>query len=149
MEFYHQQIKDNKINAGYACDDLSGVLFKNGQLVEAVSQNDINNSYYVTLKNRTIRATKLKSKILINKDALPVTAYNTLDINKTLKDFPEIYNQETPLNAFISIKYALVNGRESKLNQLSSYYFKDRLSDTVPDIKVDEKRKIKIVGSSI
>jgi len=106
MEFYHQQIKDNKINAGYACDDLSGVLFKNGQLVEAVSQNDINNSYYVTLKNRTIRATKLKSKILINKDALPVTAYNTLDINKTLKDFPEIYNQETPLNAFISIKYA-------------------------------------------
>ena len=148
-EFYYQQIKDNKINAGYACDDLSGVLFKNGQLVEAVSQNEINNSFYVTLKNRTVQATKLKSKILINKNALPVTAYITLDINKTLKDFSEIYNQETPLNAFISIKYVLVNGRESKLKQLSSYYLKDRLSDTVPDIMVDEKRKNKLLDSHI
>ena len=103
-EFYYQQIMDHRINAGYACDELSGVLFKNGKFVKAISQNDINNSYYVTLKNRTIHAAKLKSEILINKDALPVTDYNTLEINKTLRDFPEIYNRETPLNAFISIK---------------------------------------------
>jgi peptidase E len=147
--FYVQRIKDNKINAGYACDELSGVLFKNGKLVEAVSQNDINNSYYVTLKSGTVQTTKLKSRILINNDALPISAYITLDINKTLKDFPEIYNQETPLNTYISFKYALVNGHESKLKQLSSYYLRKNMSDTVPDIKVDEKRKNKLLDGHI
>lgn len=148
-KFYNQQINDNGINGGYACDELSGVLFKNGKLIEAVSQNDINNSYYITLVNGTVQTTKLKSRILINKDALPVKAYITLDINKTLKDFPKIYNQETPLNAYISFKYTLVNGQESKLKQLSSYYLKKNMSDTVPDIKVDEKRKNKLLDSHI
>jgi len=148
-EFYYQLIKDKKINAGYACDDLSGILFKNGHLVEVVSQNDINNSYLVTLKNETIQSTRLKCKILMNKDALPVTAYSAIDINKILKDFTKIYNQETPLNAYISFKYALVNGQESKLKQLSSYYLKKSMSDTVPDNKVDEKRKINLLDSHI
>ena len=80
---------------------------------------------------------------------MPVTAYNTLEINKPLKDFPEMFNQETPLNAFISIKYVLVNGHESRLRQLSGYYLKDRLSDTVPDSKVDEKRRNKLLDTEI
>jgi hypothetical protein len=76
-EFYYQQIKDKKISAGYACDELSGVLFKNGKFVKAVSQNDINNSYFISLRNGTVHAAKLESEILMNKDALPVKVYNT------------------------------------------------------------------------
>ncbi|MEN6618851.1 MAG: peptidase E [Rikenellaceae bacterium] len=146
---YHRQIKGKKIKSGYACDDLSGVLFKNGKFVEAVSINDINNSYFVSLKNGAIHSQKLKSKILINKDALPVTAYAAIDVNKTVKYFSEMYDQDTPLNAFISLKYIFANGQESKHKQVASYYLKDRLSDTASDIKVDESRKNKFLNTTI
>ena len=149
QNLYYQHIKNNEIKAGYACDELSGVLFKNGVCIEAVSLNDINNSYYVSRKNGVILSRKINSKILINKDALPADAYIKTDINKTLKDFPEIFNQETPLNAFISIKYIAVNGQDSKIKQVSSYCLKDRLSDTVPDIQVDESRKKKLLDTQI
>ena len=146
---YYHQIKNNEIKPGYACDELSGVLFKNGICVGAVSQNDINNSYYISQKNGVILSKKIESKILVNKDALPIDGYIKTDINKTLKDFPEIFNQETPLNAFISIKYVSVNGQDSKLKMVSSYYLKDRLSDTVPDIQVNESRKSKLLDTQI
>ncbi len=146
---YYQQVMNKKIRAGYACDELSGILFKNGICVEAVSENDINHSYYISRKNGVILSRKIKSSILINKDALPADAYIRTDINKVLGDFPEIFNQETPLNAFISIKYIAVNGQYSKLKKVSSYYLKDRLSDTVTDIQVDESRKNKILCTQI
>jgi peptidase E len=146
---YYQKIKNYEIKPGYACDELSGILFENGICVESVSQNDINNSYYVSLKDGVILSQKIKSKILINKNALTTDAYIKTDINKSLKDFPEIFNQETPLNAFISIKYIAVNGQDSKLKKVSSYCLKDRLSDTVPDIQVDESMKNKLLDTQI
>jgi hypothetical protein len=86
---------------GYACDERSGILFKNGKLVEAVSLNDINHAYFVTLKNGIVHAKKLVSKILVRKNALAENAYSTTNVDKTLQDFSEIKNQNTPLTAFI------------------------------------------------
>lgn len=148
-ETYHEQIINKKINAGYGCDDRSGVLFINGKIVEAVSINDINNSFYVTLKNGTIQSTMLKSRILINKDALPITAYTSNDVNKAVKDFPEMFDQTSPLSAFVSLKYIFANGQESKYKQVASYYLKDHLSDTAADIKVNENQKNKFLNTNI
>ena len=64
-------IKSGRINAGYAMDDLAGVLFKGGKFVEAVGINEINNSYYISLENGAVQSQILESKILIDKDALP------------------------------------------------------------------------------
>jgi len=149
QKLYLESINTKKISKGYACDDRSGILFKNGKLFKSVSQNDINNSYYITTKNGVNQITKLKSEILINKDAIPESAYKAIDVNKYIKDFPEIYNQETPLSAFVSIKYILARGQLSKLKQISSYYLKDRMSDTVPDINVDEAKKNRILNNQI
>lgn len=146
---YFEQLSNKEIKSGYASDERSGILFKNGICVEAVSQNDINNSYYVSQKNGLITSQKIESTLLINKDAIPEDAYVKTNLNKKLKDFPELFNQETPLNAYISIKYVAVNGQDSKLKQLSSYYLKDRLSDTVPDIHVDESKKNKLLDHQL
>lgn len=47
-ELYYQLLIGKKIQAGYACDNLAGVLFKNGKFAEAVTQSDIHNSYYLS-----------------------------------------------------------------------------------------------------
>ena len=144
---YYQQ-KVNKINAGYACDELSGVLFKNGKFVEAVSLNDINDSYYINLKNGTVHSEKLKSRILKKKDALPITAYTSIDVNKAVKDFSEIYDQTSPLNAFVSIKYIFANGQDTKYKHVASYYLKDQLSDA-SDIKENENQRNRFLSTGI
>lgn len=146
---YHQKIQNKEMKGGYASDDLSGVLFKNGKFSKAVSLNDINNSYFVSLKNGVVHSELLKAEILVNKDALPVTAYTSRELNKAIKDFSEINNQDNPLNAFISLKYIIANGQRSKVKQLTSYSLQDRLSDTLSDIQVSEKSRNVILNSSI
>ena len=68
---YHQQIESRKMMSGYAMDDFSGILFKNGKIVEAVRLNDVNNSYFVSLKNGKIYSEKLNSRKLTKRVALP------------------------------------------------------------------------------
>jgi len=148
-ELYQNLLKSKKIKPGYACDELSGVIFKNGKLVEAVSINEVNNSYYVSLKNGTINEQEIKSKILINKDALPETAYATIDVDKTIKNYPELFDQSSPLNAYISIINILKNGQHSKLKHVASYYIKSSYSDNVSDVKVDENKENALINSVI
>lgn len=148
-ELYHNLIKSKEIEPGYASDDLSGIIFKNGKLIEAVSINEVNNSYYVSLKNGTINSQKIISQILINKDALPVSAYTTFDVNKSIMNYPELFDQSSPLNSYISIINILKNGQHSKLKQVASYYLKSSYSDNVSDIKVDEKKEKTLLNSDI
>jgi len=70
-EMYHQQIESRKMMSGYAMDDFSGILFKNGKIVKAVSLNDVNNSYFASVKNGKIYSEKLNSRILTKRVALP------------------------------------------------------------------------------
>jgi peptidase E len=144
-ELYFDEIESGRIKNGYACDDKSGVLFKNGKFIEAISTNDVNNSYYITLKDDKINSQKLDSKILINKDALLESDYKSIEINKKINGFSEIFNQDTPLDAFISIKYLLANGQNSKLNQVSAYSLQERLGN-MSDTKSDENKKNSILN---
>ncbi len=56
---YHKSILDGLQAPGYACDELSGIVFRNGQPVKAVSIDENNHSYYVYLENGDIREQKL------------------------------------------------------------------------------------------
>ena len=145
---YHQQIRNKQMTTGYAMDDLSAVLFKNGKFVEAVSQNDVNNSYYISLKNGKIHPEKLNSRILINKDALPDSSYKVIDIEKQVNSYPYLDNQDTPLNAYISIKYILANGQMSKLKQVSSQTLQERMGDN-KDTEVNEDKRDAILKNNI
>ena len=148
-ELYFKEIKSQRIKSGYACDNFSGVLFKNGKFIEAVSLNDVNHSYYVELKNGNVSETMLTSKILINKDALSENAFEKMIINKPIRDFSEINDQSTPLKSFVSLQYIFSNGQQSKYKQIASYYLQDRLSDTTLDIKVNESQRNAILNIKI
>jgi dipeptidase E len=61
---YQQGILNGDIFPGYACDDLSGLLFVNGILKKSVSQNKSNNNYFVSVADGKIKEELLKAEIL-------------------------------------------------------------------------------------
>ncbi|MDR2118844.1 MAG: peptidase E [Tannerellaceae bacterium] len=100
-ELYHEMMKKHKIHSGYATDDKAGILFENGKAVEFVSQSDVHNSYFVHLEQGEIKSTKIKSKILLKKNALPENAYTSLPVNKKIAELLNL-DDKTPLNAYVS-----------------------------------------------
>ncbi|GAB7087417.1 peptidase E [Marinifilum fragile] len=148
-EVYHEQIKNKTISAGYACDDKSGILFRNGKYIETVSLNDINNSYYVALNNGVVETSKLPTRILVNKDALSVNDYKSVDVNKSLKEYAEINKQDSPIDAFISFKYISVNGLWSKYKELSCFSIQSRFIKDIPDTSVDDKTRNKHLNTVV
>ena len=147
---FHQKMKDKVIGAGYASDDLSGILFVNGEYRESVSLNDLNDSYFVSLKNGEIVSKKLNSRILIGKDAIGENDYSIITINKKVKDFPPVLDQTTPLNAFLSVQYLFASGTDFKYKDLASYHIKPYLKDTLQVIKkVDEEKRNRILNIDI
>lgn len=148
-EVFHKQIKNKTISAGYACDDKSGILFRNGKYIETVSLNDINNSYYVALNNGAVESSKLQTRILVNKDALSVEDYKSVDVNKSLKEYTEINKQDSPINAFISFKYISVSGQKSKYKALSSFSMQSRYKEDTPNIRIDDKTRDKHLNTVV
>lgn len=148
-ELYHEQIKNKKITSGYACDERSGILFRNGKYVETISLNDINNSYYVSLKNGKISALKLPARILVNKGALDVSDYKTILINKAVKECAINNKQDSPLNSFVGYKRILSNGKISKTKALSCSYLQNKLEDNAPDKIVNKKKRDKNLNTIV
>lgn len=61
---YFDNIKAGSLSPGYACDDLAGIVFRNGKVEKAVALDDKNHSYHVFLEEGEIVETQLKSEIL-------------------------------------------------------------------------------------
>ncbi|MCL2290160.1 MAG: hypothetical protein FWC34_05560 [Bacteroidetes bacterium] len=77
-------------------------------------------------------------------------AAQTAAINKPLKDFPNVYDLSTPLNAGVTISYFFVNGTMSQFHDASSYmnslaHQKGTLSDRI----VDEAYKERLLNDTI
>lgn len=62
--FYEQSVLKKDMPAGYACDDLAGMLFKDGKFVKAVSLNKENNVYFVSAANGRIKEENLAVEII-------------------------------------------------------------------------------------
>lgn len=61
---YHKNIKNGIFKAGYAMDNNSGIIFKNGEPFKIVSIDEKYNSYFVSLKDGEVVEEKLQSIIL-------------------------------------------------------------------------------------
>lgn len=61
---YHKNIKNKIFESGYAMDDYSGVIFKNGAPFKVVALSEKNNCYYVSIEDGQVVETKLASVIL-------------------------------------------------------------------------------------
>lgn len=140
---YYQMIKEKKMSSGYASDEKAGILFKNDKAVEFVSQSDIHNSYFVSLEKGKINSTKMDSKILLKKNALPENTYSSQLIKEKIKDLIDINDKTKPLNAYVSeIKTLQLNKdsiSESERNRVLNisiekvFIYKNKIAGIVND----------------
>lgn len=61
---YQKGILKGEILPGYACDDLSGVLFRNEQYVKSVSINKESRSYFISVVNGKIEEKILEQELI-------------------------------------------------------------------------------------
>ena len=61
---YEQGILNGDILPGYACDDLSGLLFVNGEFKKSVSLDKANNNYFVSVVDGKLTEELLPSEII-------------------------------------------------------------------------------------
>lgn len=61
---YEEAILNHKLNEGYACDNLAGLLFINGEVKKSVSKNKDNNCYFISLKDGKINEELLPAEII-------------------------------------------------------------------------------------
>ena len=61
---YHKNIENGIFQAGYAMDDYSGIIFKNGQPFKVVSLGEEYNCYFVSLKEGKVVEEKLEAEII-------------------------------------------------------------------------------------
>lgn len=61
---YQELILSNKLKAGYACDDMAGLLFINGKMEKSISLNKENKNYFVSVKDGKILEELLPAEII-------------------------------------------------------------------------------------
>jgi dipeptidase E len=61
---YHELILSGKLKAGYACDDLAGLLFVNGEMKKSVTQSAEYRNYFVSIKDGKIHEQVLPAEII-------------------------------------------------------------------------------------
>lgn len=61
---FHSNIAKGILTDGYACDDLSGIVFEDEKAIKAVSLNQENNSYYVYKEGNELVEEKLPSELI-------------------------------------------------------------------------------------
>lgn len=96
-ELYHQLLSEGKMTKGYATDDLSGVLFKNGNAIASVSQSDVHHSYFIEHKEKVI-VNKMKSEILVRPNAISKEDFKNKNIDKKLEKIN--VSIENPVGAY-------------------------------------------------
>jgi hypothetical protein len=76
--------------------------------------------------------------------------YNVIAINKQLKDFPDIYDLSTPLNAGVTILYSSVHGNSNIWRDASVYMsIASHRKGTISNRIVDENTKTKWLNTTI
>lgn len=98
-ELYHQLLSERKMTKGYATDDLSGVLFKNGKAIASISQSDVHNSYVVEYKDKVV-VDKMESEILVRPNAISIKDVKSETIDKKLRNIK--VSIDNPIGAYAS-----------------------------------------------
>jgi hypothetical protein len=61
---YHELILSGKLKPGYACDDLAGLVFVNGEVKKSLAQDAENKNYFVSVKDGKIHEQLLPTEII-------------------------------------------------------------------------------------
>jgi dipeptidase E len=61
---YHKLIATGELGAGYACDDVAGLLFVNGEVRKSVSLHPENRNYFVSLIDGRIHEEVLHPELI-------------------------------------------------------------------------------------
>ncbi|MGH2642517.1 MAG: Type 1 glutamine amidotransferase-like domain-containing protein [Chitinophagaceae bacterium] len=61
---FYEGILKGQLQDTYACDDMAGLLFVNGGLNKAISLNNENNSYFLSVANGIVKEELLLSEII-------------------------------------------------------------------------------------
>jgi hypothetical protein len=65
--------------------------------------------------------------------------FKTIVINKKVHDFPDKFDLSSPLSAFITFRYTLLNGRNNLLRQICSVSKQSEIPDSISEVPNDEK----------
>lgn len=82
-------LEQGKIEGGYAMDDKAGILFRDGEVVEAVTYSPEHQAYYVDVVQGKASATPIETRLLLEEGAIDADAYTTEPIGKSVKDLAE------------------------------------------------------------
>jgi len=76
--------------------------------------------------------------------------FKTIEINKTVREFPDKYDLSSPLNSYVYFKYLLSQGKQGLYRSANSYkiqsYF---LNENSPDTFIKEEKKEDILNIKI
>ncbi|MEL6560756.1 MAG: peptidase E [Bacteroidota bacterium] len=61
---YHENVKNGVLTAGYACDDLAGIVFKDEKVDHAIALDSFNNSYFLYKEGDQVIEEKLEAQII-------------------------------------------------------------------------------------
>jgi dipeptidase E len=61
---YQNAVLSGALKPGYACDDRAGLLFVNGVLKKSISQDTINNNYFISVQGGQIKEDLLPAELL-------------------------------------------------------------------------------------
>lgn len=143
-ELYHQQVLDQEVASGYACDDLAGILFKNGKAVKALSQSDTHHSYWVADEKGRIHVQPLEAEILVSKSAIGEEEYTSWVVKQSLRDVLVSDSPQTPLEAFAVARLHVQPDKES----LSEAEKEKRLNITVEKIFIYNDKLAGVVNDA-
>ncbi len=83
---YHQLLEQGKIEEGYAMDDKAGILFRDGEVVEAVTYSPGHQAYHVDVVQGKASAKAIETRLLLEAGAIDTNAYTVEPIGKNVKD---------------------------------------------------------------
>ncbi len=126
-ELYHSLLFNHKISSGYGCDELAGILFKDGKAVEFWNQSYNHNSYFVELNGDTVKSTKLESKLMLNKEAISEADITESIIKLKLSDL-EKENNINSITAYINFRLHKDDISSEKLEKIKNTYIESCIS---------------------
>ena len=83
---YHQLLEQGKIKEGYAMDDKAGILFRDGEVVEAVTYSPGHQAYHVDVVQGKASVKAIETRLLLEAGAIDTNAYTVEPIGKNVKD---------------------------------------------------------------
>ena len=98
-ELYHQELESGQIEGGYAMDDKAGILFRDGEVIEAVTYDPEQRAYFVQAHSGKAVAEELPTRLLLAEGAI---AEGECSVEMIGKSVNELQGADGALEAFVA-----------------------------------------------